>query len=61
MKSKGALTVHEGGRRKIEQSLLDEFARPGVGHLRKIRELGNRLRPKGKLHAVPTRNSAPKQ
>tara|TARA_R110000822_G_scaffold126082_11_gene261264 strand:+ start:21754 stop:21936 length:183 start_codon:yes stop_codon:yes gene_type:complete len=43
------LGVHNGGRKRIEEALLIEFAKPGVGNLRKIKKLGEDLRPKGRL------------
>ena len=49
MKDKPVLTVRDGGRKHIEEALLDEFAKPGVGNLRKIKKLGEELKPKGQL------------
>lgn len=43
------LTVIEGGRRQREEELLGEFLRPGVGNLRRIRRLADRLKHSGQL------------
>jgi hypothetical protein len=44
-----SLTVIEGGRRQREEELLREFLRPGVGNLREIRRLANRLQFRARL------------
>lgn len=49
MKDKPTPTIRDGGRKQLEEALLEEFAKPGVGNLRKIRRLGEALKPKGQL------------
>lgn len=56
MAKKPELKCLEGGKRHLEEALLFEFAKPGVGNLRKIAQLGERLRPKGALRAVTPPN-----
>lgn len=49
MKDKPTLTARDGGRKQLEEALLNEFSKPGVGNLRKIKKLGEELKSKGRL------------
>lgn len=62
MADKPVLTVRDGGRKQLERALLDEFAKPGVGNLRKIKQLGEELKPKGRLtlHVSRMKEGRPK-
>lgn len=53
MKQKPDLKSVDGGRRELEAALLAEFAKPGVGNLRKVKKMANDLRPRGRLKIVP--------
>ncbi len=59
MKQKPDLKSVDGGRRELEAALLSEFAKPGVGNLRKVKKMAAALRPRGRLTVVaPTNEKA---
>ena len=43
MKQKPDLKSVDGGRRELEAALLSEFAKPGVGNLRKVKKMAAAL------------------
>lgn len=56
MKRKPDLKSVDGGRRDLEAALLSEFAKPGVGNLRKVKRMAAALRPRGRLKIVASTN-----